>query len=88
MGGLQDPEDQKSAVRLYALEIMGNFIHRTSTIWLPKPDPNKDNTDKHATVEGRLSWGPPYTNNYRQLRDAETRMSLPQEGAPYLVIQH
>lgn len=35
-----------------------SYTHKVSSEWLPKQDLNKDNTNKHATMEWAISPGP------------------------------
>lgn len=49
-------EDCKSyGIRKTAMKfsLQENFNHDSSTIWLPKQNPNNDNTSRHANEKGR-----------------------------------
>lgn len=58
-----------SAMRLYPLKLSGKlhpgsltslaaYTQEVSPAWLPKQDPNKDDSSKHANTEEVLSRGP------------------------------
>ena len=60
-----------SAVSVRLTEMIGDLQPRYSTIWLPKQDLNKHNTNRHVTGEGNFKAPLLWPKNYRQARAAE-----------------
>lgn len=62
-----ESEEQRIWCEVLSMEMTGklHLIHHTSTIYLPKPDPNKD-IDRQANVERGKSYGVPPLDKERQ----------------------
>lgn len=86
---IEEPEGQVSLLGDCVSEkSQRSFTCEVSSTRLPKHDPNKDDTERHANKEqGALRRPQLQTKSLRQLRYAErVRHSLPQGKVPPLAI--
>ena len=81
--GQKDFKNTKFTVRVCLLVTSGSYMLEISPTLLPKHDMKKDNNNRLANADGvKPSKPQPYTKNYRQLKNSESRRnSLPKGRA-------